>query len=117
MKKLLLMLVVAISFASCTKEGIKTEASKFITENVSKVIVAELECAQVDAVKADVKAQVDKLLKINAETSFGASFCNSMVDLAVPQLIKSGVPATWECTAATATANVVELAKKGCAKL
>lgn len=117
-KSFVLVALMALLTVSCSKDEAKKKVADLVTSNVSSVLVTSLECANADVVKADVGAQVNKLFKIEAETaSMGEAFCNSVVDIVVPQLITAGIPATWGCTAASATADVVELAKKGCAKL
>lgn len=118
MKSFVILALMSLLFVSCSKEDIKTKAANLVTTNVTNVVVTSLECTNADVVKADVAAQVNKLFKIEAETaSVGATFCNTVVDIVVPQLIAAGIPATWGCTATAATADVVALAKKGCDKL
>ena len=118
MKSFVFVTLMALLSVSCSKEDAKQKAADLVTSNVSNVLVTNLECSNADAVKADVGAQVNKLFKIEAEAaSLGEAFCNSVVDIVVPQLVSAGIPATWGCTAAGATDKVVELAKKGCAKL
>jgi hypothetical protein len=118
MKMLFVMIALSLALVSCSGKDVKQGAANLVTDNLSSVVVAQLQCAQADAVKADIKLKVDALFKVEAETSsLGGAFCNSVVDIVVPQLVQAGIPATWECTAANATDKVVELAKQGCAKL
>jgi hypothetical protein len=118
MKMLFALIALTLLTVSCSKEDAKKKAADLVTTNLSNVVVAQLQCAQPDAVKADIKAKVDDLFKVQAQTdSVGSMFCNSVVEIIVPQLVQAGIPATWECTAANATDKVVELAKQGCAKL
>lgn len=115
---MLVVIMMALLFVSCSKEDVKQKAANLVTTNVSNIIVTSLECTNADVVKSDVAAQVNKLFKIEAETaSVGSAFCNTVVDIVVPQLITAGIPATWGCTATAATEDVVALAKKGCDKL
>lgn len=115
MKSLLILTALCYVAMSCTKA--KETAADLVTANVSSVLVKELQCAQGDKVKADIKAGTDKLLNIQAETakaSVSAAFCYTVVEILVLQVVNAGIPTAWECSAADASANVVELAKKGC---
>jgi hypothetical protein len=117
MKMLVTVMAMAL-LVGCSKEDAKKKAAELVTSNVSSVLVNSLECTNADAVKADVGAQVDKLFKIEAEAkSMGEAFCNSVVDIVVPKLVSAGLPAAWGCKATSATAEVLELAKKGCSSL
>ena len=101
MKKVLFLVVIMSLFVSCTKG--KETAANLVTDNLSGIII---------------KAEVDKLFKIEAETaSIASAFCNTVVDILVPQLVQAGIPATWECSADNASDKVADLAKQGCAKL
>lgn len=116
--KYLILIALSATLMSCTKEDAKKKLAKVLTANISETIIENLECSNSDAVKLDVGAKVDEMLKIEAQSSSIASqICGSMVELIVPQLIQSGLPAAWECSAEGATGNAIELAKKGCEKL
>jgi hypothetical protein len=118
MKMLFALIALSLVLVGCSGKDVKQTAADLVTNNLSTVVVTQLQCAQADAVKADIKAKVDALFKVEAQTdSLGSAFCNSVVDIIVPQLVQAGIPATWECSAANATDKVVELAKQGCAKL
>lgn len=113
------LVLVSVLSVSCSKEDVKVKTSALVTTNLSTAIVTSLECANSAAVTADVKAKVDDLLKIQAEGNIVAeTFCKTVVDLVVPQLIGAALPVTWECKATTASASVTDLLKaKGCEKL
>ncbi len=120
MKKLLTALVfVSVLSVSCSKEDVKVKTAGLVTTNVSTLIVTNLECANSAAVTADVKAKVDEVLKIQAEGNIVAeTFCKTVVDLVVPQVVGVTLPTAWECKATAATESVTGLIKeKGCAKL
>lgn len=111
------LLLLAMLAISCT-EGKKT-AADMATGALSAAVVKHLECANADAVRADVKVQVDKVLKVEAETqgSVVSKFCGDIVTLAVPGLVDAGIPDSWGCTATDAKEKLVSLASKACDNL
>lgn len=117
MKKILALIAICTLMVSCT-EGKKT-AADLASNALSTAVVKELECSNADAVKADVTTQIDKILKIQAETSGSAAsmFCGDLVALAVPKLVDAGIPDAWGCTAANAKEKLATLADKACEKL
>lgn len=120
MKKLLMALVLLpVLFVSCSKDTFKAKTAELVTKNLSLAIVTNLECAKSEVVTADVKAKVDDVFKIQAQGNVVAeTFCKTVVDLVVPQVIGATLPTTWECKATNATAAATDLIKsKGCEKL
>lgn len=119
MKKLLIITTVALSLVSCSKEVVKEKTAELITTNLSAAVVAQLECAKADVVTADIKAKVDDIFKIQAQGNVvAATFCKTVVDLVIPQVIGATLPVSWECKATSATSAVTDLLKaKACDKL
>lgn len=119
MKKLILALVLVLPLFACSKQEVKVNTADLIVANLSTAISTGLECAKPDVVTADVKAKVYEVFKIQAQGNIvAATFCKTVVDIVVPQVIGVVLPKTWECKATNVDTKVTDLLKtKACDKL
>ena len=139
MKSLLSLIVLSVLMltASCTvfQDKVVPAAKKLASEKVTSAIVKTGQCSNVEAVKADV----DGLFKIESDTSLVvsaiaeapapvvaksfsgnpivSSICKSAVSLALPPLLKKGVPAAWGCTLVDVSAQLESIALDACSKI
>ena len=106
-------------------------AKKSASEKITQAIVKTGECKAADVIKADV----DKLLKIEADESMvvkalgesapeGAQeeglvseICKSAAKLALPVLLQKGVPEKWECALTDLGSKVGLLAEQACGQI
>lgn len=118
-RNLLIVALMCIAFTSCTKKEAISTTATLITSNLSAAIVNGLECAKPEVVTADIKAKIDEAFKIQAQGNIvAATFCKTVVDIVIPQVVGASLPVTWECKATMATTAVTDLLKtKACDKL
>lgn len=117
--KFIVIVMVMVALVSCTKQEVKTNAADLVATNLSTAISTGLECAKPEVVAADVKVKVYDLFKIQAQGNIvAATFCKTVVDIVIPQVINVALPKTWECKATNVDAKVTDLLKtKACEKL
>lgn len=136
MKRILsfvLLTVLALGLASCSllEDKVVPAAKKAASEKITNAIVVTGECQAVDVVRADV----DKLLKIESDegmiaTALDASapsgsqsegvvseICKSAAKLALPALLRKGVPEKWDCQLTDLSSKIGELAAKACGEI
>lgn len=124
------LLAICLSLASCS--FLKQSASdlkKSAGDKIASAIVKTGECAQAELVKADVY----ELLKIESEESLMvkalagekapegseaqgvvSEICKAAAKLALPSLLKKGVPSKWECGLTDLTGKIELLASQAC---
>lgn len=137
MKKLL-CLSLLLSLVSCSyfETKVVPKAKIAASASITKALVKEGQCANVEAVKADV----DKLLKIESDesvvikalapeavevqslsatpsTKLAAVICKSAASLAIPSLLKKGVPEAWGCSLTDLSGKIELLASNACDKI
>ena len=142
---LLFLLFVATNFTACTSNKVKTKLAEKVSHTASKVIVAELQCANADVVHEDVLEKMHKLfkveemLKVEAESMATSPVVMGMVALdsspsldskvlvcrtitgallpIVLDLAKAGKLSTWGCTVEKGETVLMELVYQGCDRL
>ena len=116
---MLILATIALSLVSCSKKEVVATTADLISSNLSTAVVSGLECAKADVVAADIKAKVDAAFKIQAQGNVvAATFCKTVVDIVLPQVIGVSLPKAWECKATVVEAKVTDLLKsKACDKL
>ena len=132
MKKLLLiMLMVFVStvmLSSCdeTQESKwKDKASSMIAGGMSGPIATALDCSNQAAIKATLKAKIQKLSWFKPQDKrlkgfVASSICKLAVNAVLPELIGTSldnVPSEWKCSGESATKTIIELAEMGCAAI
>ena len=134
MKKFMLplMLIVSMFFVSCSLiESKIPEVKKSASEKITAAIVKTGECSAVSEIKADV----DKLLKVESadgmvvkamgssapegaqEEGLVSEICKAAAKLALPALMAKGVPEKWECSLSDLGGKVGLLAEEACGKI
>lgn len=142
MKKYLSLIAVSclfLSLMSCSmfEEKVVPAAKAKASEVVVKAIVKEGQCSGEAAIKADV----DKLFKVKSEESESlvvdaiveaqeapveksfvgspvvSGICKSAVSIALPSLIKKGVPSEWGCSLVDLTSKLEAIALGACSKI
>ena len=142
MKNILIMSVLITlisSFAGCSyfKGKVIPAAKKSVAEKLTKAIVKVGECSNY----AEVQNDVYNLLKLEsddgvvvkamafeapaegdaknltASKSIIGDVCKAAANLAIPALLKKGVPEKWECKLNDLSERSKELADKACSKL
>jgi len=143
MKKHLALITISCMFlsllASCSmfEEKVIPAAKAKASEVVVAAIVKEGQCAS----SASIKADVDKLFKIESQESESlvvsaiveaqeapatqsfsgapivSGICKSAVSLALPALLKKGVPEKWGCSLTDLSSKLEGIALGACSKI
>jgi hypothetical protein len=137
--KTLMLIILSVTLASCAyfESKVLPKAKEAASKSITGAIVKEGQCANVEAVKADV----DKLLKIESDESvvvkaiaeaeevqvsqksvaasekLVSKLCKSAFGLAVPALLSKGVPQAWGCSLVDLGSKLDLLAAKACDKI
>lgn len=135
MKKLILpimaMLMISISSCSLFEDKVLPQAKAKAAEKITEAIVETGECKAVEAVRADVndllKIESDESMVVKAlglqapegsqQQNLVSEICKSAASLAVPVLLRKGVPEKWDCELNDLSSKVSELAMKACGNL
>lgn len=128
MKNLIFLALLALVFSSCSSNDFKTKAVEAIG-NASGVAVAKaLDCKDVDAVRRDIKSQLNKLnifkeekeskaMSLTGEKGIGSSICTVAVTTVLPGLLDFGagqLPSDWECSGDGLNTSIEKLAQSAC---
>lgn len=142
MKKILIMLFLV---AGCTKEAAKKDVNVVacalettMTSLVSSAVGNTLACKNLDAVKADIKVQVEKLnickeptptpapaapatamslsaTTTTAKSNVGAIFCGPIVEGLMTSALTQ-IPQAWECTGGVPADKIKAVVLEACLK-
>lgn len=119
MKKLALLFAILVTTVACDKgttDAVKQNIGNALTNAATPAIVTTLECANEAEVKADVKAAIFKVLKVD-EKSLASELCKSVFATVMPQLLGSAINPSWECSATNVQDTIKLVTDAACAKL
>jgi len=123
----LALMSLALFVGGCTKktQPVVCSAAKSVSSLVASQIVTQLSCKNLDAVKADLDAQLEKLnicekaesarSAISAQSAIGDLVCKPVVDALVAGALAQ-VPAAWECSGGKVTEDVKASILAACTK-
>lgn len=120
----LMAVLMCLTVVSCST--VKEEAVDAIASVSSPLVAKYGDCANQEAISADIKTEVSKWFKLEQKEGNGKSgaiaetVCQVAVQAVLPPLVSLGgkqLPEKWECKLTKLETSVVELSKEACSKL
>lgn len=129
MRNLLVIFALVFAVVGCTKEEAKVvlcETGKTAASLLSAQVAVQLECKNIDAIKADIEKKLVDLKvceapapaptgALSTKSVIGDALCKPVVEGLIAGLLTQ-VPAAWECTGGKLTDDAKLKLFEACAK-